>query len=248
MADNTRLTFVGDWRITVTGRDASWAQRVSVHGTAAGDQTLGGNPGAVLDVYGNGQVPWVLTIEHNDGQHGWQPDWVRGVTSISGASYTWNVQSEDNTTPSSDRDFNDLVIELDKLGMAAQPVPPCAILPGPLQAMPEGVFEASLGNYFMAVRVQNIWTLAWLPSARVGLTDRCRAWLAAAGVVSSMPGQPRTRRHWAKRLAAAELLWVRWRLGIRDASISRWTFPRRQFVSIRLSCKWRPTKRLRMSA
>lgn len=183
MADVTQITFVGDWRITVTGRDASWAQRVSVHGTAAGDQTLGGNPGATLDVYGNGQVPWTLTIEHNDGQHGWQPNWVRGISSISGARYGWSVQSEDDTTASSDRDFNDLVIGLDKLGMTAQPVPPCAILPGPLQAMPEGVFEAILGNYFMAVRVQNIWTLAWPSSALVGLTDRCRAWLAAAGVV-----------------------------------------------------------------
>ena len=48
--------------------------------------------------------------------------------------------------------------------------------------MPEGVFEATLGRYLMAVRVQNIWTLAWPASARVGLTDRCRAWLAAAGV------------------------------------------------------------------
>ncbi|WER50529.1 hypothetical protein CupriaWKF_33955 [Cupriavidus sp. WKF15] len=183
MADATQLMFVGDWRITVTGRDASWGERISVQGTLAGTQTLAGNPGAVLDVFGNGQTPWTLTVEHNDGQHGWQPSWVRGASSIAGAHYSWVIESEDNTTPSSDRDFNDLVVSLDKLGMAAQPVSPFAIMPGTLQAIPEGVFEATLGRYLMAVQVQNIWTLPWPPSARVGLTDRCRTWLAAAGVV-----------------------------------------------------------------
>ena len=57
MADVTQLTFVGDWRITVTGRDASWAQRVIATGLPRGTQTLGGNPGAAIDVYGNGQAP-----------------------------------------------------------------------------------------------------------------------------------------------------------------------------------------------
>jgi hypothetical protein len=182
MADQTQLSFTGDWRITVTGRDASWTQRVTATGTAAGTQILGGNPGAVMDVFGNGQAPWTLSIEHNDGTHGWQPNFVRGTSAIAGPQLSWIVESEDDTTASSDRDFNDLVIHLDKLGLVGQPVPPFAILPSTLQAMPEGVFEATLGRYLMAVRVQNIWTLSWPATARVGLSDRCRAWLAAAGV------------------------------------------------------------------
>ena len=182
MSDQVQLSFVGDWRITVTGRDASWAQRVTASGTASGTQTLGGNPGAAMDVYGDGQVPWTLSIEHDDGTHGWQPSFVRGTSAISGPRLSWVVESEDDTSPSSDRDFNDLVIGLGKLGLVGQPVPPFAILPSTLQAMPEGVFEATLGRYLMAVRVQNIWTLPWPASARVRLSDRCRAWLAAAGV------------------------------------------------------------------
>jgi hypothetical protein len=182
MSDQTQLNFVGDWRITVTARDASWAQRVIASGVASGTQTLGGNPGASLDVYGDGQVPWTLSIEHDDGTHGWQPNFVRGTSAIAGPRLSWVVESEDDTSPSSDRDFNDLVIGLSKLGLVGQPVPPFAILPATLQAMPEGVFEATLGRYLMAVRIQNIWTLAWPASARVGLSDRCRAWLAAAGV------------------------------------------------------------------
>lgn len=182
MADVTELTFTGDWRIGVTSRDASWNQRVVINGAAGGVWTLGGNPGAILDVYGIGQAPWTLRIEHNDGQHGWQASFLRGTSAIVGVHYSWLVESEDDTSPASDRDFNDLVIRLDKLGMLAQPVPPFAVMPGTLQAMPEGVFEATLGRYLMAVRVQNIWTLPWPASARVGLTDRSRAWLAAAGV------------------------------------------------------------------
>jgi hypothetical protein len=182
MADQTQLSFTGDWRITVASRDAGWSQQVTASGTAAGTQTLGGNPGTTMDVFGNGQAPWTLSIEHNDGTHGWQPNFVRGTSAIAGPSLSWIVASEDDTTSGSDRDFNDLVIRLDKLGLVGQPVPPFAILPGTLQAMPEGVFEATLGRYLMAVRIQNIWTLAWPATARVGVSDRCRAWLAAAGV------------------------------------------------------------------
>ncbi|KAF7174315.1 hypothetical protein CNMCM5623_006926 [Aspergillus felis] len=182
MPDETQLTFTGDWRITVTGRDATWPQRVVASGTAAGTQTLAGNPSTTLDVYGNGQAAWTLSIDHNDGSHGWQPSFIRGNMTVSGPYLSWMVESEDNTTPSSDRDFNDLVIRLDKMGMVGQSVSPFAVLPGTLQAMPEGVFEATLGRYLMAVRIQNIWTMAWPATAGVGLSDRCRAWLSAAGV------------------------------------------------------------------
>jgi len=187
MADVTELQFVGDWRITVSSRDAAWSQRVVATNTAGGTRTLNGVPGASMDVFGNGQSQWTLRIEHNDGSTGWQPSWLSPTSSLAGLRYEFSVASEDTTNASSDRDFNDLVIRLQKLGLAAQPVPPFAVRPETLQAMPEGIFEATLGRYFMAVRVTNIWTLAWPANTRVGLTDRCRAWLAAAGVVVSDP-------------------------------------------------------------
>jgi hypothetical protein len=181
MAEVTELSFVGDWRVTVINRDAGWSQRAVMRGTAAGDLVLPGSPGMSVDVFGNGQQPWTLHIDHNDGS-GWQPNWLRATTSLGGAAYEFLVGAEDVTTSASDLDFNDLVVRLDKLGMVSQDVPPFAIRPETLQAMPEGIFEATLGRYFMAVRVTNIWTLTWPASARVGLSDRCRAWLAAAGV------------------------------------------------------------------
>ena len=182
MAEITELTFKGDWRITVSSRDAGWQQRVVVSNTADGTRHLNGAPGNSMDVYGNNQASWTLQIEHNDGSHGWQPNWLRSSASISGTHHQVVVESEDITTSSSDRDYNDLVITLEKFGMVSQPVPPFAIRPETLQEMPEGVFEASLGRYFMAVRVCNIWTAPWPHSAHVGLTDRCRTWLSAAGV------------------------------------------------------------------
>ena len=36
MADPVVLDFEGDWRITVTGRNAGWDQRVAVKNTADG--------------------------------------------------------------------------------------------------------------------------------------------------------------------------------------------------------------------
>jgi hypothetical protein len=182
MAEITEMSFVGDWRITVVSKDAGWAQRVVAIGTAGGTVVLPGAPGAALDVFGNDQVPWTLRIEHNDGSSGWQPSWLRAITSISGLRIDYRIDSEDVTTSSSDRDFNDLVIRVEKLGAVSQPVPPFAIRPQNLQAMPEGIFEATLGRYFMAVRITNIFTAPWPTSARVGLSDRCRAWLATGGV------------------------------------------------------------------
>lgn len=181
MPEIVELSFVGDWRITVSGRDAGWNQRVVADATAGGRRILAGAPGNTMDVLGDGSSPWLLRIEHDDGS-GWAPNWLRPSSSISGVRLQYTVASEDDTDSSSDRDFNDLVVRLDKLGAAAQDVPPFAIRPQTMQAMPEGIFEAALGRYFMAVRVTNIWTLPWPANARVGLTARCVAWLAAAGV------------------------------------------------------------------
>lgn len=182
MTDITTLSFVGDWRITVLSKDADWAQRVVAEGTQAGTHTLAGTPGASTRVFGAGNAPWTLKIEHRDDDGHWARSMLQATSSVSGVRLEYIVRSEDNTTASSDRDFNDLVIRLDKLGAVAQPVPPFAIRPETMQAMPEGVFEATLGRFFMAVRIANIFGLPWPASARVGLSDRSRAWLHAGGV------------------------------------------------------------------
>src|SRR6266852_3912409 len=175
--------FVGDWRVVVTGHDASWSQRVVVRDTAAGQQILAGNVGLHLDVFGNGTSPWRLTIEHNDGS-GWSSNDLRlDPRQISGASIFQVIRSDDSPA-TGDQDYNDLVIRLEKLGMVDQPSAPFAVWPATMQVMPEGIFEAALGRYFLAVTIRNIWTEPWPAEAAVGLTSRCRSWLQAGGIVS----------------------------------------------------------------
>ncbi|MEO0953027.1 MAG: hypothetical protein AAFY44_17115, partial [Pseudomonadota bacterium] len=96
MADPIEIEFEGDWRITVTRRNAAWGQRVVAKGTASGTQILAGNEGKTFDVLANGQAPWKLSIEHNDGS-GWEPSWLRPSSSVSGLRYEWQVESEDIT-------------------------------------------------------------------------------------------------------------------------------------------------------
>jgi hypothetical protein len=178
------LTYVGDWKIFVQARSAEWNQRVVVDYTKSGTLTCAGTVGSTLEVKGNSNNPWELRIQHDDGQHGWQNSWLNSKPKqINGSSITQIIESEDVTTSASDRDFDDLIIRLEKIGMNDQPAKPFAIWPTTVQMMPDGIFEASLGRYLMAVRIQNIWTETWPASAIVGLTQRCRQWLSKSGII-----------------------------------------------------------------
>ena len=70
-----------------------------------------------------------------------------------------------------------------ELGMVNQPQRPFAVWPGTVQMTPEGVFETAFGRYLMAVRVRNVWTEPWPAGTRVAITEGCRSWLAAGGVM-----------------------------------------------------------------
>jgi hypothetical protein len=182
MAEITELTFVGDWRITVVSKSAGWNQRVATTGSSAGTVFANGVPGQTLDVFGNGTAPWILRIEHNDGSTGWQPNWLRAISSISGVRTSMTIASEDITT-GTDGDFNDLIIRVDKLGVVSQPVAPFAIRPETLQAMPEGVFEATLGRYFHGgARDEHLHACVCPHPPASDSPRESRAWLAAGGV------------------------------------------------------------------
>jgi hypothetical protein len=174
------ISLIGDWRIVVQSRDAKWDQRGVVLGALGGAQTLPGSPGAHLDVRGDEQTPWTFSIQHDDGS-GWDPsDLAPGTVTVAGSTITQVVGSEDD--PGGDADYNDLVVRFEKLGMVDEPSNPFAVWPATMQVMPEGIFEAALGRYFLAVTVRNVWTRTWPVQAAVGLTARCRTWLAAGGV------------------------------------------------------------------
>lgn len=180
----TELTYAGNWRITIQSRNAGWDQRVAIENSAAGNQTFSGNVGLTFEVKGNNRQPWKLRIQHNDGQSGWQDSWLsQGIEQVQGSCIVQVVKSEDITSSSSDLDYDDLVVRLEKIGMIDQPSKPFAVYPATVQMMPDGIFEAGLGRYFMAVRVCNVWTKTWPVNAVVGLTSRCRQWLLTEGIV-----------------------------------------------------------------
>lgn len=182
MPEPTEISLQGAWRIVVESRSAAWNQRVVAENTESGRQVVTGNPGNRLDVYGQDGTPWTLRIQHDDGS-GWEDSWLRpGTEEVSGGTITRTVESEDVTTPDSDRDFDDLVIRLEKIGMVEQPARPHAVNPTSLQMMPDGIFEATLGRYYMRVTVRNTWTRPWPSDARVKITRRSKQWLAASGV------------------------------------------------------------------
>jgi hypothetical protein len=59
----------GRWQITVIGKDSAWDQRISITGASSGGGIIAGVLGSIQVVDG---ALWNLTIEHNDGTHGWQ--------------------------------------------------------------------------------------------------------------------------------------------------------------------------------
>jgi hypothetical protein len=203
MAEITEITLRGAWRVIVQSRNAGWDQRVLAMNTEVGSEVLSGNPGNQKDVYGKGSDAWTLRIQHNDGTHGWEDSWLRpGTEQVSGGMIQRVVESEDITTPQSDRDFDDLVIRLQKLGMVEQPARPHAVMPTSLHMMPDGIFEATLGQYYMRVTVQNTWTRPWPAGARVGITQRSRQWLLAGGVRVVDAWRARKCRRWVRRSSA----------------------------------------------
>ena len=175
-------TLVGDWRVVIQSRDAAWSQRVVVKNAAGGLHVLNGNVGLHFDVQGDGVTPWQLGIEHNDGS-GWTPSDLRlDPRQITGSLIMQVIRSED-VPVGGDADYNDLIVRVEKLGMVDQPSCPFAVRPSTMQVMPEGIFEASLGRYFLAVTVRNVWTETWPVQTAVGLTARCRSWLHAGGMI-----------------------------------------------------------------
>jgi hypothetical protein len=178
-----QTNLLGDWRVIVQSQNAAWPQRVVIENAAGGTHVIAGTPGLRLDVQGNGTTGWQLSIEHNDGS-GWSPNDLRlDPRQIVGSSITQVIRSLDDVPPVGNPPYDDLVVRIEKLGMVDQPSCPFAVWPATMQVMPQGIFEASLGRYFLAVTVRNIWTEPWPALAAVGLTARCRNWLQAGGVI-----------------------------------------------------------------
>jgi len=80
VSEITELTFVGDWSIFVGFFASSESdQRVLIRNTELGDEYVldYATYSVPVHVYGRGQEPWELHIQHNDAVHGWQDNWLQ---------------------------------------------------------------------------------------------------------------------------------------------------------------------------
>ncbi len=174
------ITLRGKWQITVTEREAAWDQRVVIHGSANAD---GAHPGIVGTSFeADGDSPWSLTIEHNDGS-GWAESLTdRTMIAVSGTDIHFAVLSEDIVTQPGG-DYNDLVLEVRKVGPIIEiPIRPYAVRTDTFQMMPDGIFETFLGRYYMGVRVKNIWGLDFPADQMLDITQQSRNILASQGI------------------------------------------------------------------
>ena len=171
----------GIWRLTVIQKQAAYQQRFRISGSDNADGNHPGTVGYSIEVKRLDENPWTITIEHNDGS-GWEKSEVRERSKTKNGSQINIIIESEDIPIGGDRDFTDCVIRAEKIGMVECPIRPFSIWPVTMQMMPDGIFESSLGQYFMAVKVRNTWTETWPTGSTVGLTPRCRNWLAAGGI------------------------------------------------------------------
>ena len=173
------MPFRGRWRVTVTGREAAWDQRVYIRGSANADGPHAGIVGSSFEV--DGEQPWELSIEHNDGS-GWEESSIRTKSGMGGANPVVTFQSED-MVHDPDEDYNDLVVEVKKVGpMIDVPIRPYAVRTDNFQMMPDGIFDTYLGSYYMGVRVRNIWAYHFPADQLLDLSQQYRDILASQGI------------------------------------------------------------------
>jgi hypothetical protein len=174
------ITFRGRWRLTVVEKRAAFDQRFVISRSDSSDGNYHHSISSPIIV--DGRDGWQIQIQHNDGS-GWDDSLMRLTGKvISGTHLRWNIESED-LPDREPKDWNDLVLRAEKIGPIIEvPIRPYAVVPGSLQMMPDGIFEAALGQYFMGVRITNIWGDTFRPGQSVDITSQSRALLAAQGI------------------------------------------------------------------
>lgn len=172
----------GRWLVTVVAKDSAWEQRVVIAGATVGAGTLAGTVGSGRTVDGDN---WSLTVEHNDGQHGWQPNAVVAADPLveAGAALAQLVRTKDVIRPG-DTDPNDLVVRVEKLGpMFEVSARPYAVDAGTLNMLPDGVFVGINGLQMMGVEIRNTWGRAFHPDSTLAVSALGRATLQSFGVL-----------------------------------------------------------------
>lgn len=175
-------TYRGRWRVSVIGKDSEWDQRVIVAGASAGNGTAAGVVGNSWIVDG---APWTLSVEHNDGTHGWQPNAAVLADPLieNGARLSQVIRSKDAFS-GTDTDPNDLVLRVDKIGpMFEIKVRPYSADAASLLMFADGVFVGVNGLQLMGADIENTWGETFTDERLLDISDLGRATLASFGIV-----------------------------------------------------------------
>jgi len=172
--------FRGKWLIRFKSREAQFDQRFKVEGSSLGDGTYAGTPGTEVLVSGDS---WRLLIEHDDGS-GWKSSEVRLTPrSVVGVSVSCDVESEDIAAPEGGGDWNDLILTAEYKGPVFQLAGrPFAVRQDNLTMMPDGIFDTSIGVYYIGVQIRSHWVETLGPSTVVDLSEMCRHRLENKGI------------------------------------------------------------------
>lgn len=169
----------GRWNLEVTKAIHNWENRFRIEGATSGGGTY--PPTVGLSVVADG-ASWSLIGEYRENNAApWKASEMMIDPSPERVGIRALVGAED---PLPSRDFEDIEWDARYLDgtMLEVAYRPYAVRPSDLFQMPDGIFEASLGVYYMAVRVVNRWGLPFTDTHVLDISPQSRAELAARGI------------------------------------------------------------------
>ncbi len=173
------LQLFGRWNLRVNESVHTWENRFRVDGAASGSGTYPPTVGLNVAVDGSS---WSLTAEYRESPaNPWKPSDMRILTGVERVNIKATIGAED---PLPTPDFKDIELIADYLDgtMFEIPYRPYAVRPQDLFEMPDGIFEAAFGTYYMAVRVINRWGLTFTNAHVLDISPANRTQLAARGI------------------------------------------------------------------
>lgn len=169
----------GQWRLEVTKAIHNWENRFVVAGATAGSGAYPPTVGSVVMVSG---PSWQLRGEYRESSSDpWKESDMQILTGTERVDIRATIGAED---PLPQPDFEDIEWNARYLDgtMIEIPYRPHAVRTQDLFQMPDGIFETSLGTYYMGVRVTNRWGLPFTQDHVLDITPESRAELAMRGV------------------------------------------------------------------
>jgi hypothetical protein len=169
----------GRWNLEVTKAIHNWENRFVIEGATAGNGTY--PPTVGLNVAASGAA-WSLRAQYQEpGEASWKPSAMILDPGLDRVDVRARIGSED---PLPEVDYEDIEWDARYLDGTLFEIPyrPYAVRTSDLFEMPDGIFEAAIGVYYMGVRVVNRWGLPFGEEHALDISPASRAELAARGI------------------------------------------------------------------